>query len=124
MAMEEYTVSIPNETSNETFSKEVKVDGAGGSGAPKRNSAEWIEAMDENKLSDFDVDVFGELFTGVSDGTDSATDSSTTGVMADFGDAVQESISTRNGASSGKETSLPSALASDGASFKVTWKSE
>jgi hypothetical protein len=121
---EKYTVSITNETTNQTFSKEVKFNGADGSGAPPRNSAEWIEEMDGNELSDFDVDPFGERFTAISDGANSATDSSTTGVIADFGDAVQESISTRNGERGGKETSIPSALASDGASFKVTWKSE
>jgi Peptidase A4 family len=120
----EYTVAITNDTTGQSFSKEVEFKGADGSGAPPRNSAEWIEEMDGNKLSDFDIDPFGELYTGVSDGTDSATDSSVSGVIADFGDAVQESISTRNGASSGKETSIPSALASDGASFAVEWKSE
>jgi hypothetical protein len=119
-----YTVAISNDTTGQSFSKEAEFKGADGSGLPPRNSAEWIEEMDGNKLSDFDVDPFGERFTGVSDGTDSATDSSTTGVIADFGDAVQESISTRNGESGGKETSVPSSLAPDGASFQVTWKSE
>ncbi len=120
----EYTVAITNETTGQSFSKEVEFKGADGSGVPPRNSAEWIEEMDGNKLSDFDVDPFGELYTGISDGTDSATDSSITGVIADFGDAIQESISTRNGNGNGKETSVPSALASDGASFAVQWKSE
>jgi hypothetical protein len=120
----EYTVAITNDTTGEFFSKEVKFKGADGSGVPPRNSAEWIEEMDGNELSDFGIDYFGELYTGASDGTDSATDSSVSGVIADFGSAVQESITTRNGRSGGKDTAVPSALASDGASFKVTWKSE
>jgi hypothetical protein len=121
---DEYTVAITNETTKESFSKEVAFKGADGSGAPKRNSAEWIEEMDGNKLSDFGIDPFGEFYTKLSDGTDSATDSSISGPIADFGNAVQESISSKNGTSGSKDTAVPSALASDGASFKVTWKSE
>jgi hypothetical protein len=80
--------------------------------------------MDGNELSDFGVDPFGEFYTGVSGGTDSATDSSISGPIHDFGSAVQRSISTKNGTSGSKDTAVPSTLASDGASFKVTWKSE
>jgi hypothetical protein len=120
----EYTVSITNDTTGETFSKEVKFKGADGSGVPPRNSAEWIEEMDGNELSDFGVDSFGEFYTGVSGGTDTAADSTTSGGISDFGSAVQESISTKNGSSGSKDTAVPSALASDGSSFKVTWKSE
>jgi hypothetical protein len=120
----EYVVSITNDTTGESFSKKVQFKGADGSGAPKRNSAEWIEEMDGNELSDFGIDPFGEFYTGVSGGTDSATDSTNSGPINDFGSAVQESISTKNGTSGSKDTAVPSALASDGASFKVTWKSE
>jgi hypothetical protein len=119
-----YTVSITNVTTGQSFSKEVAFKGADGSGVPPRNSAEWIEEMDGNKLSDFGVDPFGEFYTGVSGGTDSATDASTSGPISDFGSAVQESISTKNGTSGSADTAVPSALASDGASFTVTWKSE
>jgi hypothetical protein len=120
----EYTVSITNVTTGESFTKEVEFKGADGSGVPPRNSAEWIEEMDGNKLSDFGVDPFGEYYTMVSGGTDSAIDSTTSGPISEFGDAVQESISTRNGKKGSPDTSVPSALASDGASFRVTWKSE
>jgi hypothetical protein len=120
----EYTVSITNDTTGQSFSKEVAFKGADGSGVPPRNSAEWIEEMDGNELSDFGVDSFGELYTGASDGTDSATDASTSGTIIDFGSDVQESISTKNGKSSSKDTAVPSALASDGSSFTVAWKSE
>ncbi len=120
----EYLVAITNETTRQSFSKEVEFTGADGSGVPMRNSAEWIEEMDGARLSDFDVDSFGALYTGVNSGTDEATDSSISGPITDFGSAVQESISTRNGTDKSKDTAVPSALASDGASFKVTWKSE
>lgn len=119
-----YLVAITNETTGEGFSKEVEFKGADGSGVPARNSAEWIEEMDGNRLSDFGVDSFGKLATGISTGVDEATDSSISGTIADFGSVVQESISTRNGSSNGKDTAVPSALASDGASFRVTWKAE
>jgi len=120
----EYLVSITNETTGQGFSKEVEFSGADGSGVPPRNSAEWIEEMDGNKLSDFGVDSFGELYTGISTGVDEATDSSISGPITDFGSTVQESISTRNGTSQSKDTAVPSALAADGESFTVTWKAE
>jgi len=120
----EYTVSITNDSTGQSFSKEVEFKGADGSGVPPRNSAEWIEEMDGNELSDFGVDSFGEFYTGVSDGTDVATDSSISGGINAFGSAVQKSISTKNGSSGSKDTAVPSALASDGSSFTVTWKSE
>jgi hypothetical protein len=120
----EYTVSITNDTTGQSFSKEIEFKGADGSGVPPRNSAEWIEEMDGNELSDFGVDSFGEFYTGVSDGTDVATDSSISGGINSFGSAVQKSISTKNGSSGSKDTAVPSALASDGSSFTVTWKSE
>ncbi len=120
----EYTVSITNDTTGENFSKEVEFTGADNSGVPLRNSAEWIEEMDGNKLADFGIDPFGEFYTGVSGGTDTATDRSVSGPITDFRTAVQESISTRTGEKGSKVTAAPSALASDGGSFKVTWKSE
>jgi hypothetical protein len=120
----EYTVSITNATTGQSFSKEVEFTGADGSGAPERNSAEWIEEMDGSKLADFGVDPFGEFYTGISNGTDAATDSSISGIITDFGSAVQESVSTKKGTKKSEVTAAPSALASDGASFTVTWKSE
>jgi hypothetical protein len=120
----EYTILITNDTTGEYFTKEVEFNGADGSGAPPRNSAEWIMEMDGNELSDFGVDSFGEFYTGVSGGTDEATDSTVSGPITDFGSDVQESITTKNGSGGSKVTALPSALASDGASFTVTWKAE
>src|ERR1700678_3983339 len=112
---DEYLVAITNETTGQSFSKEVEFKGADGSGAPKRDSAEWIEEMDGAELSDFDVDSFGALYTGVNSATDAATDSSISGAITDFGSAVQESISTKKGTDKSRDTAVPSALASDGA---------
>jgi hypothetical protein len=120
----EYTVSITNITTGQSFTKEVEFSGADGSGEPLRNSAEWIEEMDGNQLSDFSQDLFGPLFTGSEAEANSATDSSVQGVIGDFGDAVQQSFTTRTGRAGSKLTAAPSALASDETSFGVTWKSE
>jgi len=118
-----YTVALKNESTGQSFSKKVEFDGADGSGPPQRNSAEWIMEMDGEKLSDFGVDSFGKEYTGYVN--DKATDSSVSnGVINAFGNAVQESITTQNGSANSPLTALPSALASDGASFTVTWKSE
>jgi hypothetical protein len=121
---DDYTVTITNDTTGEYFTKEVKFKGADGSGEPPRNSAEWIMEMDGNELADFGVNSFGEYYTGVSGGTDEATDSSTWGPITDFGSAVQESITSKNGSKGSKVTAQPSPLSPDGASFKVTWKAE
>jgi len=79
--------------------------------------------MDGNKLSDFGINDFGQFYTGVSGGTDTATDSAHSGAIHDFGSAVQKSISTQSAARIA-DYSASVELASDGSSFKVTWKSE
>jgi len=117
-----YTVAIKNESTGQSFSKKVKFTG-GGSGIPQRNSAEWIMEMDGNELSDFGVDPFGEDYTGYLN--DIATDSTVDmGVIKAFGKDVNESITTENGTKNSPVTAKPSHLASDGASFTVTWKRE
>ncbi len=120
----EYLVAITNQTTGENFSKEVAFSGAGNSGMPLRNSAEWIEEMDGAKLSDFGVDSFGTLYSGVNGFSDLATDSSISGPIKNFGSVVQRSVSTRNGTDTSKATAVPSALAPDGESFTVTWKAQ
>jgi hypothetical protein len=119
----EYTVSIKNVTTNQSFSKEVKFTGTRGS-TPEWNSAEWIMEMDGNELADFGTEPFGMYYTDVTGGNNTATDSSYSGVISGFGSAVQESITTQSGSSSSPVTSMPSALASDGEGFTVTWESE
>ena len=124
----EYTVAIKNDTTGESFSRKVEFKGAYGSGMPQRISAEWIMEMDSgdksNDLTDFGTDSFGQYYTGVSGGADTATDSSASGVITDFGNAVYELITTRRGSNGSPKTAVPSALAPDDSSFKVTWKSE
>lgn len=121
-----YTVSIKNNTTDQSFSKEVKFSGADGSGKPPRNSAEWIMEMDSgsqlNDLTDFGIDSFGQYYTMES--TDTATDSAHSGPITDFGKTVNKSITTKNGSSTSPKTAVPSALAPDGSSFTVTWKAE
>lgn len=118
-----YTVAIKNTTTNQSFIKEVEFTGSRGA-TPEWNSAEWIMEMDGRELSDFGTEPFGAYYTGIPKGNNAATDASVSGVIRDFGAAVQESITTKNGSDGGTETSVPSTLASDGSGFTVTWKSE
>jgi hypothetical protein len=118
-----YTVAIKNTTTNQSFTKEVEFAGSRGA-TPEWNSAEWIMEMDGRKLSDFGTEPFGAYYTGIPKGNNMAIDSSVSGVISDFGAAVQESITTKTGSDGSTETSVPSALASDGSGFTVTWKAE
>lgn len=118
----EFTVTITNETTGHSFSKSQRVPKA------QRSSAEWIaEAPCCTNgggilpLSDFGTVDFGQKYTGITD-TDFATDSSTSGVIRAFGNAVNESIMV-NG-NTGALEAMPSALSSDGGSFTVKWASE
>jgi len=117
----EFTVSITNETTGKTYSKSAKVAGA------KRSSAEWIaeapcctSSGGILPLSDFGTGAFGDDFTTIND-TNYATDSAVTGPISDFRSHV-EKITMVN--SSDVKKAVPSALTTDGSSFKVTWKSE
>lgn len=120
----EYTVAITNDSTGESFSDEVEFNGGFGSGKPKRNSAEWIMEMDGNELSDFGVDYFGQFYTGISDGANDATDAAFSGVINDFGNDVQQAITTRNGNNKGTKTAVPTPLRPDGQSFNIAWKAE
>jgi Peptidase A4 family len=116
----EFTLKITNESTGKSFSKSGKVSGA------KRNSAEWIVEAPETvtgiaPLGDFGIASFGDDYTAIAD-TNWATDSSVTGPISDFGKDV-ESITMVNQSSGAKEA-VPSALTTDGSSFKVAWKSE
>ena len=118
----EYTVAITNETTGESFRKKETFTGSAAA-APKRDSAEWIEERDGSKLSDFGVDSFGKLYTGVTKGGDVATDSTTSGAIGNFG-SVFASFSTKGGTKGGADSAVPSALGADGESFTVTWDLE
>jgi Peptidase A4 family len=117
----EFTIKITNETTGKSFSKSAKVAGA------KRSSAEWIAEAPccTNSggilpLSDFSKVSLGEDYTDVND-TNYAENPSIFGPISDFHTAVQESIMV---SSEGVQEAVPSSLTTDGASFKVTWKSE
>src|SRR5271166_460557 len=116
-----FVTTITNETTGKSFSKKASVSGA------KRSSAEWIAEApccttggDFLPLSDFGKALSGEDSTGVND-TNYATDKSITGPISDFGGTVEEIIMVNT---KGKDKALPSALTTDGSSFKVAGKSE
>jgi hypothetical protein len=108
----DFTVTITNQTTGESFSKRSEVAGA------KRASAEWIAEMNGYRLSDFGIVSFGNDHD-VSD-NNYATDSSTSGRIGDFGENVWESIMVTG---NGVDEAVPSSLTSDGTSFTVTWES-
>ncbi|HZW92377.1 MAG TPA: G1 family glutamic endopeptidase [Candidatus Eremiobacteraceae bacterium] len=118
----EFTITITNETTGKSFSKSSRVRGA------KRSSAEWIaeapcctNAGGILPLADFGIVDFGQDYTDISS-TNDATDSSITGPIGSFGNAVNEAIMV-NG-STGADEAVPSSLTTDGSSFTVTWDSE
>jgi hypothetical protein len=117
----QFTITIKNETTGQSYSKSSKVNSA------KRTSAEWIaEAPCCTRgggilpLSDFGTVDFGQDYTGISD-TNDATDSTVSGSINSFGAAVNESIMV---STKGVDEAVPSSLSSDGSSFTVTWDSE
>jgi hypothetical protein len=114
----QFTLTIANETAGKSFSKKSKV-------AAKRSSAEFVveaPSSDTGILprSDFGKTSLGQDFTAVND-TNYATNGSVTGPISDFGGSVKEIIMV-NG--EGKDKAVPSALKTDGSSFRVAWKSE
>lgn len=117
----EFTIFIKNVTTGKSFSKKGKVAGA------KRSSAEWIAEAPcctgsggILPLADFSTVSFGRDYTDVS-GSNSATDSSTSGPINNFGTKVHESIMV---SSKGIDEAVPSPLTADGSSFTVTWDSK
>jgi hypothetical protein len=117
----EFTTTLTNETTGKTYSKNGTVPTA------TRSSAEWIAEAPcctttggILPLADYGVGPFGEDFTKVND-TNYATDSTITGPISDFGTAVDAITMV---SSKGVTESVPSALSTDGTSFKMTWKAE
>jgi hypothetical protein len=118
----EFTVEITDETTGKSFSKTQAVSGA------KRTSAEWIAespywvtSTDFDygilNLADFTTASFGDDYTGIT-GTNSATDSTVSGPISDFGSAVNQ-ITHEDYL--GYTESKSSPLSKDGSSFTVTW---
>jgi Peptidase A4 family len=110
------------QTTDHTTGKVFKVVNKGFKG--KRTSAEWIvEAPSDSlgvlPLADFTSASLGTDYTGVHD-TDWAVDSAVTGPISDFGSKVQKiTMETTS-----YLKAVPSALTTDGSSFKVSWKHE
>lgn len=110
-----FTLKITNHTTGAHFFK------IGSSLLASRTSAEWIVDADpflNGTLPEFTRVSFGDDYTGVND-TNWATDSTITGPIADFGTRVQKITMV---SSTGVTRAVPTALTTDGSSFKVTWK--
>jgi hypothetical protein len=84
----------------------------------QRTSAEWI--VNGDALADFTSVSLGDDYTRVND-TNWAVDSAVTGPISDFGTNVQKITLVTT---SGTDKAVPTALTTDGSSFKVTWKHE
>lgn len=115
----EFTITITDQTTGESFQASTVVSGA------QRSSAEWIaEAPSGSRkilpLSDFGTVFLGSDYTGVG-GTNEASDASTSGPIQDFGASVQNVVMVN---AQGADKAVPSILTSDGTSFSVTWESE
>jgi hypothetical protein len=115
----DFTVTITDERTGKSFSKKSEVTGA------KRSSAEWIAEAPESDgsivpLTDFGTASYGEDYTDVND-TEWATGTTITGPISDFGSSVEKitMVSTAD-----KDEAVPTALTTDGSSFKIAWKSE
>ena len=116
-ASSKFTLKITDHTTGKTFSKSATFSGA------LRTSAEWIAEAPSNgvsilPLADFTKVSMGTDYTSVND-TDWAVDSAVTGPISDFGSKV---VKITMITSSNVTKAQPSALTTDGSSFKVTWK--
>lgn len=118
----DFTITIKNATTGKSFTKSGSVSGA------ERTSAEWIAESPcclrsgaFLPLADFGTVTFGEDTTSIK-GTNSATDSTTSGVIGAFPAADIFSINMVT--SGGAAEATTGSLSSDGSSFPVTWDSE
>jgi hypothetical protein len=107
----QFVVTTTNTTTGATFTTTATVPAA------RRESAEWIAEANGYFLSDFGTVHFGPDFTQIA-GTNSATDSSTSGPIGAFGTKTQASVIV-NG--KGANLAIPSFLSLDGTSFTVDW---
>ena len=114
----EFTVTITNTATGKSYTKTSSVKKAA------RSSAEWIaeapcctSGQGILPMSDFGTVYFGKDNTGVN-GTNSATDSSTSGPIGNFGSVEQI---TKVASSSSPQTSTCISLSTDGTSFSCAW---
>jgi hypothetical protein len=111
-----FVVKIEDETTGKSFSISQAVSGA------VRSSAEWIAEAPEAvtgvlNLADFTKAEFGTDYTSIT-GTNSATDSTVSGVIKDFGSAVEAITQVDD---TDFVEAHPSALSADGSSFVSNW---
>jgi len=118
----EFTVTITDHNTGQTFSASSKVAGA------QRTSAEWIaeapcctQSGGILPLADFGIVSLGEDYTGLNT-TNVATDSTTTGAIGTFPKNKVNGITMVS--SGGVNEAVPGALTSDKTSFQVTWVSQ
>ena len=108
---------------NHTISKTVSITKTFSAG---RTSAEFIAEAPSNgvsvlPLADFTSVSLGNDYTSIND-TNWATDTAVTGPISDFGAAIQKITMLADDGVTKK--AVPSALTTDGSSFKVAWKHE
>jgi hypothetical protein len=107
-----FTLKMTNHTTGKAFQWAQAV-------SADRTSAEWI-VYGFDPLADFTSVSLGDDYTRVND-TNWAVDTAVTGPISDFGTKVHK---VKLVDSNGTVKANPSALTTDGSSFKITWKSE
>lgn len=109
----QFTLALHDHNTGQEFSVTMKAPGA------QRSSAEWIAESPVGILADFDKANYGFDNTG-DEGTNNATDSTTSGPISAFGSNIAE-ITMVSGST---VEAAPTALTKDGTSFTVDWKHE
>jgi hypothetical protein len=109
-----FTITITDQTSNQTFSTSQAVPKA------RRTSAEWIAEANSNNFTNFGTAFYGLDETGVAD-TCAATLGEHFAVIGKFDVSRVHAIYMAD--SSGTTMAIPSALSPDGTSFSVQWES-
>jgi hypothetical protein len=107
-----FTAKLEDVTAGTSFSHSEAVSGA------ERSSAEWIAEAPTAVTGILNLADFAKASFGVS-GTNSATDSTVTGVINDFGSAVLKITQVDD---TDFTEAIPSALGTNGSSFSSTWK--
>ncbi len=120
-ANDQFTVSISNQNTKQSFSTTGTVSNA------QRNSAEWIAEAPWSgtvlPLANFGTSYFGDYYTGIIS-TNYATVSGATGNINSFASDGQVNVNKITMVSrSGKPKAIPSALTPDGTGFSVKWYS-
>ena len=109
----EFTVTITDQRTQETFTKSKAV------AAAKRSSAEWIGESPAGPLPNYGTVFFGQDETGLL-GTCDATVESKSSPVGGFPSRTMHAITMVS--SSGVAEAAPSALSTDGSSFSIVWQ--